>query len=142
MLNLILLCLLIISLGGLVFLVARKLPLLASLPAEVVLDNGQASPQAVLAKEKIKLLARKFLIIVAHKIISFLRWLEAITKKASEKAKQFYHRQRRQENIQEDTVKKQEEIAKNADYWHTIRHTLVSRAKKAKTKKGSGVSEE
>ena len=143
MLNLILLCLLIVSCGGMVFLVARKAPVLV-LPCSAGSgqENDQAPAEAFLAKEKAKLLARKFLVIAAHKAIFFLRWLEATAKKASEKTGRFYHRQRRQEDIQEDTVKKQEEIAQNADYWHTVRHALVGRKKKEKTKKGSDVSEE
>ncbi len=99
MLNLILSCLLIVSLGGIAFLVARKLPLLASLASDVVLDNGQAPVQAVLAKEKIKLLARKFLIMGAHKAISFLCWLETAIVATSEKARKFYRRQRHQEGL-------------------------------------------
>jgi len=105
-------------------------------------DGEQMPTEPFLAKEKAKLLVRKFLVIGAHKAIFFLRWLEATTKKSLEKMRRFYHRQRRQENMQEDAVKKQEEIAKNADYWRAIRHALVGRKKKEKTKKGSSVSDE
>ena len=144
MLNLILFCLLAISCGGMVFLAARKMPALASLCSnESGQGNGEQMPtEPFLAKEKAKLLTRKFLIIAAQKGIFFLRWLETTIKKSSEKMGRFYHRQRHQKNIQEDAVKKQEEIAKNADYWRAIRHTLVGRKKKEKIKKGSGLSDE
>lgn len=119
------------------------MPVLASLcSAENGPEGEQMPAEAFLAKEKAKLLVRKFLVIGAHKAIFFLRWLEATTKKASEKAGRFYHRQRRQEDIQEDAVKKQEEIAQNADYWRAVRHALTGRKKKEKTKKGSDLSDE
>lgn len=136
---------LIVSCGGMVFLVARKMPVLASLCSTESGQQGdgeQMPAEPFLAKEKAKLLVRKVLVISAHKAIFFLRWLETTTKKSSEKMWRFYHRQRHQKNMQEDAVKKQEEIAQNADYWHTIRRTLVGRKKKEKTKKTTdGLSE-
>lgn len=129
-----------------VFLITRKMPVLVSLYSAEK-ESGQEGEQMMaepfLAKEKVKLLARKFLIIAAQKGIFFLRWLEATAKKSSEKMGRFYHRQRHQKNIQEDAVKKQEEIAQNADYWHAIGHALRGRKKKEKktVKITDGVSE-
>ena len=126
---------LVISFGGMAFLVARKMPALALFSTETSQENGQMPAEAILAKEKVKLLVRKFLIIAAQKAIFLLRWLETAVKKSSEKMGRFYRRQRRQEDIQEDAVKKQEEIAQNGDYWHAIGHALRGRKKK-KNQKG------
>ncbi|GEM_PF-4184244 len=129
MLPLIFLVVLVLSAGGLVFLVVRKLPILVAIPIE---GEETEKVEKSLAKEKIKLLARKFLIFAAQKAMFSLRWLEKTIQMISEKARRFYHRQKRREDIQEDVVKKQEEIAKNSDYWHTIRYGFRSHKKKDK----------
>jgi len=128
-------------------LVVHKIPVLAvySPRAFEAAEVETLTPEAILAQEKIKLLNRKFLIFAAKKAIFLLRWLAKIIQRVSEKTKLFYHRQKRCENIQEDVVKKQEEISQNGDYWHVIRYGLLKvkgRKKKEKIKKtADGVSE-
>lgn len=124
--SLIFLIIWVLSLGGLIFLVARKMPALADIPVE----GGQAAIENSLTKERMKLLAQRILIFAAHKAIFLLRGLEKIVQEVSEKTRRFYHHQKRREDVQEDIVKKQEEIAKNGDYWHTIRYGLRGRKKK------------
>ena len=140
MLTFIFLIVLVLSAGGLVFLVVGKIPILAAYSPQALeaVEAETLTPEAVLAQEKIKLLSRKFLIFGAQKAIFLLRWLAKVIQKISEKTKLFYHRQRRREDVQEDVVKKQEEIAQNGDYWHVIRYGLLKvkgRKKKEKIKK-------
>ena len=130
MLSLIFLIILALSFGGIVFLVAHKIPILAAYSSATIEGEEPLTPEAILAQEKIKLLVRRFLIFAAQKAVFLLHWLEKIVQKVSEKTRRFYHRQKRREDAQEDIVKKQEEIAKNSDYWHVIKHGLRGRKKK------------
>ena len=134
MLSSIFLIVLVLSAGGLIFLLVRKMPILAACSVEDSKAPETLTSEAIVAQEKAKLLSRKFLIFIAKKALFSLRGLEKNIQRISEKTRRFYRRQRKKEDIQEDVVKKQEEISKNSNYWQSIRHGLHGRKKKEKIK--------
>ena len=113
-------------------MVVHKLPVLAVYFVESISGTKELARESVLTQEKAKLFISKILIFLAQRIIFLLHLLARIIEQASERTRQFYHRQKRKEDFHEDVVKKQEEISKNSDYWRIIRYGLRSRKKKDK----------
>ncbi|MDD5750752.1 MAG: hypothetical protein PHU56_03890 [Candidatus Pacebacteria bacterium] len=134
MLSLILFFISAASLGGLVFLAVHKIPVLTVVSSAVPEETDSSASEMILAREKFSLLSRKLLIFIAQKAIFLLRALEKFIQGISEKARRFYHHQKKREDIQAEAVKKQEEIAQNSDYWHVISHALHGRKKKERVK--------
>ena len=127
MLNIIFLLSFVFGLGGIVFLLARKIPDLAALPLPA---ENIAEKRKFFLKEKTKLFFNKSASYLFKKIIIFFHKTENVSQSILKKATRLYQRQKNKENIQEDILKRKEEISQNKDYWHNIKNGLVGRKKK------------
>jgi len=107
-------------------LLARKIPDLAALPLPA---ENIAEKRKFFLKEKTKLFFNKSASYLFKKIIIFLRKTESFSQNVLKKATRLYQRQRNKENIQEDILKRKEEISRNKDYWHNIKRGLVGKVK-------------
>lgn len=129
MLNIIFLLGFVFGLGGVVFLVARKIPALAELSIPVREDN-LADRKKIFIKAKAKSLFNRLAGYLFKKIILFFHKTENLSQNVLKGATRLYQRQKKEENIQEDILKRKEEISQNSDYWHNIKRGLVRRKKK------------
>ena len=127
MLNIIFLLSFVFGLGGVIFLMARKMPALVALPLPA---ENIAEKRKFFLKEKTKLFFNKSASYLFKKIIIFFHKTENVSQSILKKATRLYQRQKNKENIQEDILKRKEEISQNKDYWHNIKNGLVGRKKK------------